>query len=38
MTVELHETDEGKVLTIKAMGKLSKEDYEAFVPKVEQLI
>jgi hypothetical protein len=38
MTVELHETDEGEVLTIKAVGKLSKEDYEAFVPKVEQLI
>ena len=38
MTVELHETDEGKVLTIKAEGKLSKEDYETFVPKVEQLI
>ena len=38
MTVELLETDEGKVLTIKATGKLSKEDYEAFVPKVEQLI
>ncbi len=38
MTVELHETDEGEVLAIKAVGKLSKEDYEAFVPKVEQLI
>ena len=38
MTVEFHETDEGKVLTIKAVGKLSKEDYEAFVPKVENLI
>jgi hypothetical protein len=38
MTVELHESDEGKVLTIKAEGKLTKEDYETFVPKVEQLI
>jgi hypothetical protein len=38
MAVELHETDEGKVLAIKAVGKLTKEDYEAFVPKVEQLI
>jgi hypothetical protein len=36
MTVELH--DEGKVLAIKAKGKLAKQDYEAFVPKVEQLI
>jgi hypothetical protein len=26
------------VLTIKAVGKLTKQDYEAFVPKVEQLI
>ena len=38
MTIELHETDEAKVLTIKASGKLSKEDYEAFIPKLEQLI
>jgi hypothetical protein len=38
MTLELHETDEGEVLIIKAVGKLSKEDYETFVPKVEQLI
>jgi len=38
MTVELHETDEGEVLIIKAIGKLTKEDYETFVPKVEQLI
>ena len=38
MTVELNETDEGKVLTIKVVGKLTKEDYKIFVPKVEQLI
>ncbi len=38
MTVELHATDEGKVLAIRAVGKLTKEDYEAFVPKVAQLI
>jgi hypothetical protein len=36
--IELHETEEGKVLHIKAVGKLIKEDYEVFVPKVEQLI
>jgi hypothetical protein len=28
----------GKVLAIKINGKLSKEDYEQFVPKVEELI
>lgn len=38
MSVKLYETDEGKVLTIKDVGKLTKEDYEAFVPKMEQLI
>jgi len=38
MTVELNETDEGKVLTIKVVGKLTKEDYKIFVPKVDQLI
>jgi hypothetical protein len=38
MAIELYETDEGKVLEIKAVGKLTKEDYEEFVPKVEQLI
>jgi len=38
MAVEIQETDEAKVLVVKATGKLIKEDYEALVPKVEQLI
>ncbi len=38
MAVEIQETDEAKVLVVKATGKLTKEDYEALVPKVEQLI
>ncbi len=38
MAVKINETDEGKVLTIKAVGKLTKEDYETFVPRVERLI
>ena len=38
MAVELYETDEGKVLTVKAVGTLTKEDYEAFVPRVEHLM
>lgn len=28
----------GKIVAIKVEGKLSKEDYEHFVPKVEELI
>ena len=38
MSVELHEEADGKVLTLKISGKLSKEDYQQFVPAVEQLI
>jgi hypothetical protein len=38
MSVELHEDGGGKVLVIKLTGKLTKEDYEHFVPKVEGLI
>ncbi|REK15850.1 MAG: STAS/SEC14 domain-containing protein [Planctomycetota bacterium] len=34
----LNETAGGKVLEIKLSGKLSKEDYQHFVPKVEELI
>lgn len=38
MAIELYENDGGKVLTVKAMEKLTKHDYETFVPKIEQLI
>ena len=38
MAVDLHEEAGGKVLVINLSGKLTKEDYEHFVPKVEQLI
>lgn len=31
-------TEEGKILSIKISGKLAKEDYGHFVPKVEELI
>ena len=36
--LELKEDAGGKVLTVKISGKLAKEDYEHFVPKVEELI
>lgn len=38
MAVELHEENEGKILQISVTGKLSKEDYQHFVPEVERLI
>ena len=38
MTVELETESNVKVLNIKIGGKLSKEDYQKFVPKAEQLI
>jgi len=38
MPVELHEEDGGKVLAVKLSGKLTKEDYQRFVPEVERLV
>lgn len=40
MAVELNQTNEaGKhILVVRATGKLSKEDYEHFIPEVERLI
>ncbi len=38
MSIELHEESGGKVLDIRLSGKLTKEDYESFVPVVERLI
>ncbi len=36
--IELQSDVGGKVLSVKMSGKLSKEDYEQFVPEVESLI
>ena len=36
MSVELHE--DGKILMIKLTGKLTKDDYEHFIPEVERLV
>lgn len=38
MTVEIHEKANGRVLVVRASGKLTKEDYRHFVPEVERLI
>jgi hypothetical protein len=38
MTVELEKESNAKVLNIKVSGKISKEDYQKFVPEAEQLI
>jgi hypothetical protein len=38
MAVELREEAAGKILAIKLSGKLTREDYEHFLPEVERLI
>jgi hypothetical protein len=36
--IDLQAEPKGKILSVKLSGKLSKEDYEKFVPEVESLI
>jgi SpoIIAA-like len=36
--LEFHQEADGGILTVKMTGKLTKEDYQAFVPEVERLI
>ena len=38
MSIKLEEKNGGKLLEALLTGKLAKEDYEAFVPVVEQLV
>jgi SpoIIAA-like len=38
MTVELKHDEQHKYLTVRVSGKLSKEDYQHFVPETEKLI
>jgi hypothetical protein len=38
MTLELHETTDGKSVEVRASGRLEKADYERFTPEVEQMI
>jgi len=36
--IEVEKKNEGKVIEVKATGKLSKENYEQFVPEFERLV
>jgi hypothetical protein len=38
MPVELREEAGGKLLVVKLSGKLTKQDYERFIPEAERLI
>jgi len=38
MSIKLNEEAGGKLLTISVAGKLTREDYKSFMPKVEELI
>ena len=38
MAVELVESPDGRTLEIQVTGKLTKEDYEHFVPRTEELM
>lgn len=38
MALEIDEQTEGKILIVRVSDKLEKEDYEQFLPKIEQLI
>jgi hypothetical protein len=38
MVVDLKEKARGKIITVRAGGKLTKEDYERFVPEFEQAV
>ena len=38
MSIQLNEENGGKVLIVHVSGKLTKADYEHFVPEVERLI
>ena len=38
MPLEFNELAEGKIIVVEASGKLSKADYEEFVPETERLI
>jgi len=38
VAVELHEEFDGRILIISVTGRLTRDDYLSFVPKVEELI
>ena len=38
MSIDLNEQEGGKVIVIKLAGKLTKQDYERFIPEIERLV
>ena len=38
MSIELEEKNAGRIVEVKASGKLTKEDYRDFVPEVERRV
>jgi SpoIIAA-like len=38
MAVDIYERADGRVLVVRAIGKLTNEDYHYFIPEVERLI
>ena len=38
MTIQLNEKNTTEVLSVRVSGKLSKEDYERFIPEFERLV
>ena len=38
MSVEVHERDEGRIVEVLVTDKLSRDDYQRFVPDIERLI
>ncbi len=38
MAIQLHEEVEGRILAVQASGRLTKQDYQCFVPEVDRLI
>jgi hypothetical protein len=38
MTIQVNEENDGKILIVRASGKLTKADYEQLIPEVDRLI
>lgn len=36
MTLTLHETEKGRIIIVTVSGKLTKEDYQHFLPRIEK--
>ena len=38
MALELEQEDDGRVLVVRASGKLTRDDYDKFVPEVDRMV